>query len=159
MEKPDGNGNVVLAATWMLGAIASFTTMAIAGREVSYDLDTFEIMFFRSLIGIAVITAVTTYLRKWPEIKTDRLGLHAIRNLCHFAGQNLWFYSLPLIPLAQLIALEFTVPIWTLLLAPLFLNERITKMGAIAAIFGFIGALLVAQPGSGPSRASCFISR
>ena len=43
------------AAVWMTGAIASFTAMAIAGRAVSFALDTFEIMFYRSLIGILIV--------------------------------------------------------------------------------------------------------
>ena len=156
MTKPKAEHDVVKAAIWMLGAIASFTTMAIAGREVSYDLDTFEIMFFRSLLGIVIVSSAATLLGKWTEVKSDRLTLHFTRNISHFVGQNLWFYALPLIPLAQLIALEFTLPIWVLLLSPLLLNERITKFGAIAAIVGFIGALLVAQPGNGPISIGIF---
>jgi len=150
MTNQQGKHEVVKAAIWMIGAVLSFTVMAIAGREVSYDLDTFEIMFFRSLIGIVIVTSVTSYFGKWSEVKTNRLALHSIRNMSHFVGQNLWFYSLPLIPLAQLIALEFTLPIWVLLLSPIFLNERITKLGATTAVVGFIGALMVAQPGGGP---------
>lgn len=156
MSEQQSSRDVLIAAAWMVGAIASFTTMAIAGREVSYDLDTFEIMFFRSLLGIAIVSAATTALGKWSEIKRDRLGLHTIRNVSHFAGQNLWFYSLPLIPLAQLIALEFTLPIWVLLLSPLLLGEKITKIGAATAVVGFFGALLVAQPGSGPISIGIF---
>ena len=156
MSKQHGKHDVVIAALWMVGAIVSFTAMAIAGREVSSDLDTFEIMFFRSILGIFIVAGAITAFGKWHEVKTDRLGLHTIRNLSHFTGQNLWFYSLPLIPLAQLIALEFTLPIWVLLLSPLFLGERITRWGAGTAVVGFIGALLVAQPGTGPLSIGIF---
>jgi hypothetical protein len=47
--------NNLKAALWMLGAIASFSAMAVAGREVSHWLDTFEIMTYRSLVGIVVL--------------------------------------------------------------------------------------------------------
>ena len=142
--------DIFIAALWMLGAIASFTAMAIAGREVSVDLDTFEIMFFRSLIGIVIVVSLGAATGKLAGVKTDRIPLHFIRNISHFFGQNLWFYALPLIPLAQLIALEFTLPLWVLLLSPLLLGERITRIGAMSAGLGFVGVLLVAQPGSGP---------
>ncbi len=156
MSEPARTNAVVIAALWMLGAIVSFTTMAVAGREISFDLDTFEIMFFRSLLGILIMSTAATILGHWHQVKTDRLGLHTIRNISHFAGQNLWFYSLPLIPLAQLIAIEFTLPIWILLFSPLFLGERITKIGAATAVIGFFGALLVAQPGAGPISIGIF---
>ncbi len=148
--------DMFIATLWMLGAIASFTAMAIAGREVSVDLDTFEIMFFRSLIGIVIVVSLGAATGKLARVKTDRIPLHFIRNICHFFGQNMWFYALPLIPLAQLIAIEFTSPIWVLLLSPLLIGERITRIGAIAAGLGFIGVLLVAQPGAGPISAGIF---
>ena len=136
------------AALWMIGAIASFTSMAIAGRQISATYDTFEIMTYRSLLGIVIVVAVTTVLGRWSEVRRDRLPLHALRNTTHFIGQNLWFYAIPLIPLAQLFALEFTTPIWVLLLSPLILGERITRIGLASAALGFTGILLVAQPGT-----------
>lgn len=138
------------AAIWMIGAIISFTTMAIAGRQVSFALDTYEIMLFRSLTGILIVLVVGGVAGTLGQINRDRLSLHFFRNLAHFTGQNLWFYALPLIPLAQLFALEFTTPIWVILLSPLLLGERITRIGAIAAACGFVGVLLVAQPGAAP---------
>ena len=64
----------------------------------------------------------------------------------HFAGQNLWFLALTLIPLAQVFALEFTSPIWVILLSPIFLNERLTKMRLFAAALGFGGIVLATRP-------------
>lgn len=130
----------------MIGAIVSFTAMAIAGRAVSLDLDTFEIMMYRSLIGILIVVSVASLAGTLREVRTEKLGLHFIRNLSHFAGQNLWFYSITVIPLAQVFALEFTSPLWVMVLAPLVLGERLTRSQAIAAIIGFIGILVVTRP-------------
>lgn len=69
-----------------------------------------------------------------------------MRNLAHFSGQNLWFYAVTVIPLAQVFALEFTSPIWVILLSPILLGEKITPVRAFAAIMGFIGILIVARP-------------
>ena len=134
------------AALWMIGAIASFTTMAVSGRSVSVELDTFEIMFYRSLTGIAIVLVVASATGTRGQITQQRLGLHFIRNICHFAGQNLWFFALTMIPLAQVFALEFTTPVWVLLLSPLLLGERLTRTGMIAAALGFFGILIVVRP-------------
>ena len=137
------------AALWMSGAIVSFSAMAVAGRAVSLDHDTFELMLFRSVIGIGLVVLIGSASGTLHQISTDRLGLHAVRNLCHFAGQNLWFYALTLIPLAQLFALEFTSPIWVMILAAVFLGEKVTRVRAGTAVLGFIGVILVARPNIG----------
>lgn len=134
------------AAFWMIGAITSFTMMAIAGRMVSFELDTFEIMLFRSITGILIVVTVAHFTGNLRNIGRGRLGLHATRNICHFAGQNLWFFAITLIPLAQVFALEFTTPIWVILLSPLLLKERLTAVGLISALIGFVGILIVARP-------------
>lgn len=136
----------LLAALWMTGAIFSFTSMAIAGRAISFELDTFEIMMFRSFIGLAVVITVASVTGHLKEVNTRNLGLHGIRNLSHFAGQNLWFYALTAIPLAQVFALEFTSPLWAIALSALVLGERITRTRGLAALLGFIGILIVARP-------------
>ncbi|MBB5721905.1 drug/metabolite transporter (DMT)-like permease [Loktanella ponticola] len=138
--------NTLRAAFWMIGSIVSFTLMAVAGREVSATLDTFEIMFFRSLTGIVIMVTLVTATGAWGQITLTRWKLHSLRNLAHFTGQNLWFYAITVLPLAQVFAFEFTTPIWVILLAPLLLGERITCIGVLAALFGFVGVLIVARP-------------
>jgi len=131
----------------MLGAIASFTLMAVAGRAIQVEMNTFELMLYRSLIGFAVICAVLLVSGGFGRVRTAHPGLHVRRNLVHFAGQNLWFYAVTLVPLGQLAALEFTNPIGVALLAPAFLGEALTRARLVAAGLGFIGVLVVAQPG------------
>ncbi|MEO0668113.1 MAG: DMT family transporter [Pseudomonadota bacterium] len=136
----------VTAALWMLGTITSFSVMAVAGREVSHALDTFEIMMYRSLVGVVIVVALASATGSFGQVQTARLGTHLIRNVAHFTGQNLWFLAVTLIPLAQVFALEFTTPIWVILLSPLVLGERLTPMRALAAALGFAGILIVARP-------------
>ena len=139
----------LLAAAWMTGAIISFSSMAVAGRAVSTELDTFELMMYRSFIGLAVVLSIGVTTGKLREVRFDRLPLHLLRNLAHFTGQNLWFYALSLVTLAQVFALEFTSPIWVVVFAVLFLGERLTGMRILAVALGFAGALIVARPGAG----------
>lgn len=136
------------AALWMIGAIVSFTTMAVCGRELGDRYDTFEIMLYRSIFGFIIVLTVAYAARTLHQINRDALGLHVVRNLVHFTGQNLWFYALTVIPLAQLFAFEFTTPLWVILMAPFLLGERITPVKAFAATVGFVGILIVARPGA-----------
>ncbi|WP_102109856.1 DMT family transporter [Oceaniglobus roseus] len=134
------------AALWMIGAIVSFSSMAVAGRSLSSELDTFEIMTYRSFIGIAIVVGCGALWGTLGQIRTDRIGTHLVRNVFHFTGQNLWFYALTMIPLAQVFALEFSSPLWVTLCAPLFLKERLTLARLLCALSGFAGILIVARP-------------
>ncbi|MEM7318935.1 MAG: DMT family transporter [Pseudomonadota bacterium] len=147
----------------MTGAIASFSAMAVAGREISQTHNTFEIMTYRSLIGLVVMCISLTVLGKWQHVSHASLGVHLVRNSAHFAGQNLWFFAVATVPLAQVFALEFTTPLWVILLSPLVLGERLTPAKAGSAAMGFLGIIIITRPGSVPlsagiiSAASCAI--
>jgi len=137
---------ILTAALWMSGAIASFSAMAVAGRAVSFELETFEIMMYRSFIGLAIMISLITVTGKWAKISPKNMPLHIMRNSVHFAGQNLWFFAITVIPLAQVFALEFTSPLWVLVLSPFILGERLTSIRVLAAVLGFIGILIVTRP-------------
>jgi drug/metabolite transporter (DMT)-like permease len=134
------------AALWMIGSITAFLAMAVAGREVSATHDTFEIMAWRSLIGFTIVCGFILATGRRAEVKANRLPQHMLRNAMHFTGQNLWFWALAVIPLGQVFALEFTSPIWVILLAPIFLGEKLTRAKLGAAALGFVGTLIVARP-------------
>lgn len=147
MSTPSQNATL-RAALWMIGAIASFSSMAIAGRAVSFQLDTFEIMMYRSLFGICIVLGVAGVAGTLGQVTRRHMGVHLLRNMAHFTGQNLWFYAVTVIPLAQVFALEFTSPLWVLVLSPLILGERLTRVRVIAALMGFGGILVVTRPGA-----------
>jgi drug/metabolite transporter (DMT)-like permease len=147
----DSANSPMTAALWMAGAIVSFAAMAVAGREIYAELNTFELMGYRSLIGFVLVCGIVAFSRDgFAQVKTSKPGLHVARNLFHFAGQNMWFYGIAVIPMAQLVALEFTNPIWVALLAPLMLGETMTRARVASAIAGFAGVLIIARPGIAP---------
>jgi drug/metabolite transporter (DMT)-like permease len=139
-----------LAALWMLGAILSFSSMAIAGRAARAELDTFEMMTWRSFVGLVLVLAIGGVAGTLGQITRRNLGLHFARNLTHFTGQNLWFFAITVSPLALVFALEFTSPLWTMVLAAIFLGERLTRSKVLAGVLGFAGVLMVVQPGAAP---------
>ena len=123
---------------WMLGAMISFTLMAVSGRELFSSLDTFEIMLYRSLVGIFLVLSFGKYFNTLKQIRVAKLSLHFIRNISHFGGQNFWFYAIALIPFSQLFAFEFSTPLFIVFLAPIFLGELLTKEKLFAAAIGFV---------------------
>lgn len=137
----------------MVGTIISFTLMAISGRAIMEEINTFELMLYRSVIGLLIVSAfITASNRGFSQLKTGIFKQHLLRNTIHYTGQNLWFYGIATIPLAQLVALEFTNPLWVALLAPLFLGEKLTRQRFIIVFIGFIGVLIVARPGLEPLK-------
>ena len=70
-----------------------------------------------------------------------------LRNISHFGGQFGWFYGIAFIPLAEVFALEFTVPVWTAVLATVLLKEQISRTRVAAIVFGVLGVFLILRPG------------
>jgi len=139
----------------MGGALASFLFMAVSGRELSAELNTFQILFFRSVVG-AVVVALILQKSGWGQIHTKWPAVHLIRNVFHYGGQYGWFYGIAFLPLAEVFAIEFTVPIWTVLLAAVLLGEKITKHKVAAVTLGFIGVLVILRPGAIPVSVASF---
>lgn len=137
----------MVATFWMIGALASFCLMAIGARELSGAISTFEVLFFRSLIGLFVVVGLLMISKNTAALASQKLGKHIFRNLFHFAGQYGWFIGIGLLPFAEVFALEFTVSIWTLIIAILFLKETLTARKVIALILGLLGVVVIVRPG------------
>jgi drug/metabolite transporter (DMT)-like permease len=143
--QPRHLGRVVL---WMTGTLLSFSAMAVSIRELSRTLSVMEILVLRAGIGLAIVGVVAALRPELRQtISRDRFGLHLLRNTVHFASQYLWAMSLLVLPLATVFALEFTMPAWTILLAPIFLGERLTPSRIGAVILGLAGVLVILRPG------------
>ena len=133
-------------ALWMGGALVTFSLMAIAVRELSRVMGPFQILFLRSLVSLALVLAVLPYFGL-ARLRTGRFPLHVVRNLLHFAGQFSWVYAIGLLPLATVFAIEFTMPVWTTLLAMLVLGERLNHGRAVMLALGVAGILIILRPG------------
>jgi drug/metabolite transporter (DMT)-like permease len=139
----------VRGALWMVGALSSFSLMAIAVRELSATMGSFQILFLRSLVSLVLVAAVLPYYGL-ASLRTRRPGLHVVRNLFHFGGQYAWVYAIALLPLATVFAIEFTMPVWTALLAMLLLGERLNRGRIVMLVMGVTGILVILRPGAAP---------
>ena len=138
----------VRGVLWMLGAVLSFAAMAVAVRELQRHMGSFEIVFLRSL-GMLALTLAMLPRAGLATIRTSRLPVHLWRNLIHFCGQVLWVYSIGALTLATVFAIEFTMPVWTAILAWLFLKEKFTFPRLVMLGMGLLGVLVILRPGGG----------
>ena len=137
------------AVLWMALAIMCFAVVTIAVREAGRTVSSIHMLFYRSLFSCLILLiglkiAGITLASLW----TRRPGLQLARTFAHFFAQWSWMHALLLIPMLELLALEFTIPLWVAVLAPFMIGERLTSMRIAAAVVGFVGALVIIRPGS-----------
>jgi drug/metabolite transporter (DMT)-like permease len=146
MQRP---ASKTMAALWMAGWLSLMLVMVVAGREAMRELNVFELMELRVLLGFALLAPLIWRAGGTSILKTARLPQHIARNLVHYGAQLGWFFALTLIPIGQVVAIEFTMPIWTALLAASFLGERITLYKLAAIALGLIGVIVIVRPDTG----------
>ena len=143
------DNKIARVVLWMVGALLSFSVMAVSIRELSRGgLSIFEILAIRSGVALFVLLTLLA-VRKDLRVHAlpRRMGLNLFRNTVHYASQYSWALSLTMLPLATVFALEFTMPAWTAILAVWFLHERMTPSRLGVVILGLIGVLVILRPG------------
>jgi drug/metabolite transporter (DMT)-like permease len=137
------------AALWMAGWLSLMLVMAVAGRETVRELNVFQVMEVRSVLGFFLLYPMIHRSGGFAKLRTSRLAQHIARNLIHYGAQLGWFFALTLIPLGQVVAIEFTMPIWTAILAAGFLGERMTIWKVTAIALGIVGVIVIVRPATG----------
>ena len=135
---------------WMIASTTSFSAMIIAVRYLSDTIPPFEQVFLRSVIGL-LITLPTVFgvLRQASRtFRPNKMGrLYMTRGLCTFTGVSAWFFAIAAMPLAEAVALHFTLPVFGLILSALILREKVTRHRWMTVVIGFVGVLIILRPG------------
>ena len=132
----------------MLGAVLSFAAMAIAVRELQRHMGTLQILALRTGMTLVIVVALVAG-HGMAAVATRRFALHATRAIVHLAGQYCWMYAIGALALATVFAIEFTMPVWTALLAAAFLGERLTQGRLVQLVLGLVGVTIILRPGLG----------
>ncbi|MEM9629617.1 MAG: DMT family transporter [Pseudomonadota bacterium] len=136
----------VQGALWMSASAAFFAVMISLVRHLTDHLDPLQVVFFRN--AFSLLALLPWLVQKGPgALRTERLHLHVLRALIGIAAMVLWFNTLARMPLAEATALSFTAPIFTSILAVLFLNEIMHRHRLLAIAMGFLGAMTIIRPG------------
>lgn len=144
----DTQPNTLKAAAWMLASIVLLLLMAVSGRATTRELSVFQVMEMRSVIAFMMLLPFIYCEGGFRVMRTRILFSHIVRNSAHYIGQFAWLMGLTMIPMAQVIAIEFTAPIWTALMAAAFLGEKLTWRKAVAILLGLIGVIIIVRPGA-----------
>ena len=130
----------------MVLATLLLTSMTIIVRYISDDLHPFQIAFCRNLFGLIMLTPLLLRYGLDP-LKTKRIGFMAARGVFNAVAMLTYFLALGLLPLSEVSALNFTVPLFVGILAVLFLGERLGPRRIASLAIGFSGALIILRPG------------
>ncbi len=135
-------------ALLMTAAALCFSLMNFVIREVAAELEPIQIAFFRNLFSLL-------FMLPWlaraglSGLKTGRLSLHVGRSLVGLAAMCCWFYAVALLPMAEAVSLNFTVPLFATIGAALVLGEVVRARRWSATLAGFLGVLIILRPGFG----------
>jgi len=130
---------------WMLLGVLSFCLLAIGVKEISSNISSIQIIFFRSFIGLILLYLF--FRKNFKELTFQKIKIHLKRNIFHLLGQYGWVLGIVYLSLTEVTAIEFTVPIWIIIFATFHLKEKMTKWKIISVLTCFLGVLIIIRPG------------
>ena len=147
---------VILAALWMTGTLTSLLTLAIAARELSDTITTMQMITVRNAFSFILI-CMLLQASGWQQLKTTQPVTHLVRSVSHLVAQYAWIFGLATIPMTEVFALEFTGPVWSVVIASLVLGEKINRFRVLTLVMGVIGVLVILRPGFRNPEPAMFI--
>src|SRR5438477_396903 len=145
---PNSQSNAVRGALWMGAAVLSFAVMAVSVRELLQHMNILEILALRTLVTLRLVSTIMPR-HGFAPLRTHRFPVHATRAVLHLAGQFCWMYAIGALTLATVFAIEFTMPVWTAILAAVFLGERLNRGRLVQLALGLVGVAIILRPGLG----------
>ncbi|MBF0308336.1 MAG: DMT family transporter [Magnetococcales bacterium] len=131
---------------WMLLYAATFAAMGAMVRLLGVELPTIQIIFFRGLLGLLWLLPYLLWNRG-ADMVTGNFRLHLWRGLASMITMSTTFFAYANLPLADVVALSFTTPLYLMFFAVWILKERLSRAHLLAALVGFGGILLMVRPG------------
>ena len=129
---------------FMLGSALISALNGAVAKILSEDMSAMEIVFFRNMIGIALI--LMTLKHTPPKLTGGKFHLLFTRGFFGFSAMILFFYTITTIPLGEAITLNKTSPLFVSILAYYLLHEHLSKRTLFALLIGFFGVILITKP-------------
>ena len=131
---------------WMCMATLISSISGALVRELAGQIPTFELVFFRNLIAMVVLVPIV--MRQGVGLPDrSQLPLYGARVFFAFVAMVFLFYALARMPIADVYALQYTIPLFTILLAVVVLKQKADMHSWVACFIGFVGTLIVMRPG------------
>jgi drug/metabolite transporter (DMT)-like permease len=139
--------NVLLGIVFMIAATVLFAGTAALAKLMAAIYPVGEVMFFRSFSSLAVCAAFVLPFTGFSVFVTKRPRDHLARGISQSISQTFTVLAVSMMPLAGVIAINFSAPLWSALLSVLWLKERAGPARWMALSTGFVGVLIVTHPG------------
>jgi drug/metabolite transporter (DMT)-like permease len=133
----------------VIAAAATFAVAAALVKWVAPAIPTIQIVFFRSVVSLIALAPMIRREGGLKALATRRPGWHVLRTLAGFGGMFTAFYGYAHLPLAEVTALGFTMPLFLTALSIPLLGEKVGIRRWGAVLIGFLGVLLILRPGAG----------
>lgn len=134
----------------LLAALALTTLSMLVKLAGEQGVHLFEMIFWRQAVTLIVMIGFASATVGLLALKPVRFGAHVVRSIFGIIGMGLVYGAVILLPLAEATTLNFTAPIWAVILSMLLLKEKIGRYRWSAVAIGFVGILIVTQPGGTP---------
>ena len=135
-----------LGFLYMFMSICAFSLMDIIVKwSVDYPIG--QVLFFRGFFGIIFYFFIIPKERLHNFYKTKRVGLHLLRCVSGLIALVSIFIALRKLPLATVVSISFAAPIFTTIFSIFLLSEKVGIFRWLAVIIGFIGILIITEPG------------
>lgn len=141
------NQNLVKAVPIFLLGYFFLAAMGACNKLVSPQTSTFTILFFQNAICL-ILTLPQVVKNGWAGLRTERIWMHLVRDLCGISSFFFLFWGLKTIPLVDGLLLLNTSPLWLPLIALIWLRVRMKSYVWWSMIVGFVGIVLILEPGS-----------
>jgi len=137
---------VILAALWMIGTLTSLLALAIAARELSDTISTLQMITVRNAVSFLLI-CMLLMRSGWHQVRTRQAFTHGLRAISHLVAQYAWIFGLASIPMTEVFSLEFTGPVWSVIIASVLLGEKINRFRILTLLLGIVGVIVILRPG------------
>jgi S-adenosylmethionine uptake transporter len=138
-------GKFALGVIWFLMSLLASVSNDAITKHLGYRLHPAQIAFFRFFFGTLTLLPFMLWHGK-KMFRTKRVSIHIIRGSLLFFGISLWTLGVTTTPLTTVTIMSFTIPIIVLVLAPIFLKEKVTIDLWLSTLVCFIGVLVVLNP-------------
>ena len=141
--------NPVAGILWMVGAAICFSaSLTLVKALQDGGMSAFQAVLFRQIFGLIIFTPII-FRAGIDTLKTKVPIGHFIRALLGLSGMWTGYFSLTLIDVPESVALQFTLPIFTMFCAIFLLGEKLHSHRVVATLIGFAGVLVIVRPGFG----------
>jgi len=138
------NRTTTLNSLWMVVAAGCFAVMGECVKYATVKYSAAELVFYRSLFGLVAIVLFT--LPRHMSLATPHIRLHLSRSINGFIAMMLFFYTIPHLPLATALSLNYTSPIFLTIFLALTMHEKVSLVLVTSILLGFVGVVLLLNP-------------